>query len=263
MKNKYDEFYFENDTNYPANVYWDLYDKNHMEAIKKYDGHMFCPICKLAPLTVARGNQRRYFKVVELDMEKHDIDCSYRYKIASKKETNNFYKDLDTTDIRNRLTSCLNRMLKRAFKNMDGNGLPVQGEKKSKNNFFDFKGNSGERKYLPHKNFNSGNLEEDMDIQKIYYGKCALYIYKYRHKDETDIKMYYLKILSRNSKKQICEISISPYVYNYLSDKLTDISEERDEALNYYLCFSGVLEKDKYSYKCKLKDSRLLVLEKE
>lgn len=52
-------------------------------------------------------------------------------------------------------------------------------------------------------------------------------------------------------------------MYNYLSDELTDIPEERDEALNYYLCFSGVLEKDKYSYKCKLKDSRLLVLEKE
>lgn len=44
---------------------------------------------------------------------------------------------------------------------MDGNGLLVRGEKKSKNNFFDFNGNGGERKYLPHKNFNSGNLKED------------------------------------------------------------------------------------------------------
>ena len=246
-----------------VSVYWDLYDKNHMEAIRKYDGHMFCPICKLAPLTVARGNQRRYFKVIESDTEKHDIDCPYRHKMASKKETNNFYKDLDTTDIINRVISCLNRMLKKVFNNMDGNGLLVRGEKKSKNNFFDFNGNGGERKYLPHKNFNSGNLKEDMDIQKIYYGKCALYIYKYIPKGGADIKMYYLKILSRNSKKQICEISISPYVYNYLSNELTDIPEERDEALNYYLCFSGILEKNKYSYKCKLKDSRLLVLEKK
>lgn len=69
---------------------------------------------------------------------------------------------MDTTDIRNRLISCLNRMLKKVFNNMDGNGLLVRGEKKSKNNFFDFNGNGGERKYLPHKNFNSGNLKEDM-----------------------------------------------------------------------------------------------------
>lgn len=110
MKKKYDEFYFENDTNYSASVYWDLYDKDYKKAISKYDGHMFCPVCKLAPLTVARGNQRRYFKVIESDKEKHDIDCPYRHEVASRKETGKFYEDLDTTDISNRLTSCLNRM---------------------------------------------------------------------------------------------------------------------------------------------------------
>ena len=263
MNNKYDEFYFENDRNYPANVYWSLFDKNRMEAIRKYDGHMFCPVCKLAPLTIARGNQRRYFKVIESDMDKHDVDCPYRHKMATKKETCNFYKDLDSTDIRNRLISCLNRMLKRVTKNMNGNGLPVREEKKSKNSFIEIKGNYGERKYLPHKNLNVGNLEEDMDIQKIYYGKCAVYIRKYIPKDKAAIKMYYLKILNRNRKKNICDIVISPYVYNYLRDELADIPEEEEEALNYYVCFSGVLKKYKSFYNCKLKDSRLLVLEKE
>lgn len=87
MNNKYDEFYFEDDTNYPASVYWDLYDENHMDAIRKYDGHMFCPVCKLAPLTVARGNQRRYFKVIESDMEKHDTDCPYIIGHRNGKQT--------------------------------------------------------------------------------------------------------------------------------------------------------------------------------
>ena len=50
---------------------------------------LFCPVCKLAPLTVARGNQRRYFKVIESDKEKHDIDCPYRHEVASRKETGN------------------------------------------------------------------------------------------------------------------------------------------------------------------------------
>ncbi len=263
MKNKFDEFYFENDRNYPASVYWDLYDENRMKAIKKYDGHMFCPLCKMAPITVARGNQLRYFKVINPDMEKHDRACSYRHKKATKKETHNFYKDLDTTDIRNRLVSCLNRMLKTVVEDTNVVTAPIRAEKKNKNNYFDIKGDRGEIKYLPHKNFNSKNLEEDMDIQKIYYGKCALYIYKYVPKDETDIKMYYLKVLNKNSKKQICEIAISSYVYNYLCDELDDIPDDKDKAVNYYLCFSGILEKGLYSYKCKLKDSRLMVLEKE
>ena len=103
MKNKFEEFYFENDRNYPADVYWNLYDKNHQEAIKKYEGHMFCPLCKLAPLTVVKGEQRRYFKVVQSDMEKHDDGCSYKRKEGSKRDIEKFYKNLDTTDIRNRL----------------------------------------------------------------------------------------------------------------------------------------------------------------
>ncbi len=52
-------------------------------------------------------------------------------------------------------------------------------------------------------------------------------------------------------------------MYSYLSDELGNIPEDKNKALNYYLCFSGILEKDKYSYKCRLKDSRLMVLEKE
>jgi len=75
---------------------------------------MFCPLCHLAPLTVAKGNQRRYFKVIEADMEKHDSECSYRRKKGSKRDTEFFYKDLDRADIRNRLVSCMNRMLKKS-----------------------------------------------------------------------------------------------------------------------------------------------------
>lgn len=121
MKNKFEEFYFENDRNYPADVYWNLYDKNHQEAIKKYEGHMFCPLCKLAPLTVVKGEQRRYFKVVQSDMEKHDDGCSYKRKEGSKRDIEKFYKNLDTTDIRNRLISCMNRMLKKLTNPTGGN----------------------------------------------------------------------------------------------------------------------------------------------
>lgn len=263
MKNKFEDFYFENDRTYPAEVYWNLYDKDHQAAIKKYEGHMFCPLCWLAPLTVAKGNQRRYFKVVESDMEKHDSECSYRRNQGTRRETDKFYNDLDRTDIRNRLVSCMNRMLKRDIGLTDGVGSVGYKKNKCKKNFLNFTAESGETKYLPHKNFNSKTLEDDIDVQKIYYGKCALYIIKYIPQEENEIKMYYLKILHQDTKKQICDISISPYVYNYLESDLVFIPEEKDKAENYYLCFSGVLEKGKYSYKCKLLDSRLLVLEKD
>ena len=41
VKSKFEEFYYEDDKNYPVDVYWKLYDKNHAEAIRKYEGHIF------------------------------------------------------------------------------------------------------------------------------------------------------------------------------------------------------------------------------
>lgn len=113
MRTKYDEFYFENDRNYPADTYWNLYDENKKVAMRTYDGHIFCPLCKSAPLTVAHGNKLRYFKVSGSNMEKHAADCSYRYDKATKKEVCSFYSDLDNNDINNRLVSCINKMLKK------------------------------------------------------------------------------------------------------------------------------------------------------
>lgn len=258
MKSKFEEFYYEND-NHPVDVYWRLYDKNHAAAIAKYEGHIFCPLCRLAPLTVAKGNERRYFKVVESDMDKHDIECSYRRNQSGKRETEKFYKNLDNTDIRNRLVSCMNRMLKiyTSISAYEKEKTVDRGKKKLY--FFDIETESKEIKYLPHKNINSKDLENEMDIQKIYYGKCSLYLVRYAPEEE--IKAYYLKVLNRDTKKQICDITLSPLVYSYLKKELDTVPDNKAEAKDYYLCFSGTLEKSKYSYKCKLLDSRLLVLE--
>lgn len=262
MKNKFEEFYLEDDKNYPADVYWDLYDKDHYAAMSKYDGRMYCPLCKCAPLTVAKGEQRRYFKVVESDMDKHDKECSYRRKKGTKRDTVDFYKDLDKTDIRNRLVSCMNRMLKKTIRVSRDKGGEVQEKNKSKIGFLDFTTERGEKKYLPSKNLYSRTLEDDMEVQKIYYGECALYIVKYIPEGEQEVKKYYLKVLNMSTKKLICDISISPYVYDYLRDELVELPEDKNNAERYYICFSGILEKGKYTYNCRLIDSRLLVIEK-
>ena len=54
-KKKYNEFYFTEDGKiHPDLDYWDLYNKNKNEAMKKFDGKMNCHLCFMAPLTVAR-----------------------------------------------------------------------------------------------------------------------------------------------------------------------------------------------------------------
>lgn len=73
---------------------------------------------------------------------------------------------------------------------------------------------------------------------------------------------YYLKVLNQETKKQICDIAISPFIYNYMKEQLDMLPDNKMKAKDFYICFSGVLEKSRYSFKCKLRDSRLLVLEK-
>ena len=290
MDVKFNEFYFENEIR-PANDYWQLYNKDPKAAIKKYDGHIFCPICESAPLTIVKGNKRRYFKVSHSDMEKHSEDCSFRNDPATKEETTNFYKDLDTTDIESRLLSCLNKMLKKELITTDKEPSPVPSKKNNKNNFLDIKINN-RKKYLPNKYLYSENLYKDSDIQTIYYGKCALYIISPNNTNDTNNtnntndtndtndanntnnknnqKYYYLKVLNSYTKKEICEISITKNIYGYLSSDLENIPNKKDEAIDYYICFSGFLKKKQRQYKdnnydfhqCNLRDSRLLILEK-
>ena len=284
MDVKFNEFYFENEI-HSANDYWQLYNKDPKAAIKKYDGHVFCPICESAPLTIVKGNKRRYFKVSHSDMEKHSEDCSFRNNPATKKETTYFYKDLDTTDIESRLLSCLNKMLKKELTTADKESSSVSTRKNYTNNFLDIVINN-RKKYLPNKYLYSENLYKDSDIQTIYYGKCALYIISPNNTNDindtndtnntNDInnknnqKYYYLKVLNSYTKKEICEISITKNIYGYLSSDLENIPNKKDEAIDYYICFSGFLKKKQRQYKgnnydfhqCNLRDSRLLILEK-
>lgn len=266
-KLKFDEFFFENDKNYHADVYWNAFDTDKKAAEDKYDKHMFCPLCKTAPLTVIKGNERKYFKVINSDMEKHSLECSYRRDEASRKETDAFYADLDKSDIENRLVSCMNRMLRK--QKVDNNIEKTRNafDKMIKDrSFLDIETTMMEIKYLPHKRLDSKLSEEDVGIIKIYYGECLLS--KKIHIFEDGNKMCFIKVKNSNNYYR-CDISISPYVYKYLEENLAEIPEGNESKL-YYLCFAGLMELEQVNgknekvfnnYKCKLKDSRLLRIE--
>lgn len=73
-----------------------------------------------------------------------------------------------------------------------------------------FTTNGGEIKYLPHKNFNSKILEDDMDVQKVYYGKCALYIKKiYTTREKGNKKVLFKSFTPRYKKTNLWYFDIS------------------------------------------------------
>ena len=116
--------------------------------MKKFEGKINCPLCFMAPLTVAKGRKLKYFKVNQSDVSKHLKNCPYLLNEATKSEVKEFYESVTDEDIKNRLTICMNKMLKKKIKETKNNELTV---KKDNIEFeaFIIKNKEEKKKYLP------------------------------------------------------------------------------------------------------------------
>lgn len=259
MKKKYNEFYFNDDEIiYPDSEYWDAYENNKISAIKKYDGKMYCPMCLKAPLTIANGIERKYFKVVNSDMGKHDEGCAYLLEKATKKEINQFYGEVDKDDIKNRLTLCMNKMLKKSIHNTEMNNMIESLNKDSCSDMFVIENSKKEKKYLPNINLYSRSMKENISILKIYYGQCKIYVTSFSEKESKEVKRYYLNILNRNTLFKICSVSLSPTVYKYIGINFSDTKENAKE---YFLCFVAEMNLKNNYLNCSIGDSRRTLFE--
>ena len=77
---------------------------------------MNCPLCFMAPLTVVKGRKLKYFRVNQSDVSKHLKNCLYLLDEATKSEVTKFYESVTDEDIKNRLTICMNKILKQKIK---------------------------------------------------------------------------------------------------------------------------------------------------
>ena len=253
--------FIEDRKTHPGSDYWDLYNKDKNEAMKKFEGKMNCPLCFMAPLTVAKVRKLKYFRVNQSDVSKHLKNCPYLLDEATKSEVKEFYESAIDEDIKNRLTICMNKMLKKKIEETKNNELTV---KEDNNEFkaFIIENRKRKRKYLPTISLYSQDIREELDKLKIYYGKCKVY-YNYRtYIDKNDknkeIKIYYLQILNNKTNKLICSLSVSSTVFGYLEISLPD---KRENSKLYYLCFfTEFYIKEEY-LNAILKDSRMILFE--
>lgn len=255
-KNKYTEFYFENDKNYPASVYWDLYDVDRYAAIAKYKGRMYCPECHQAPIIAVQTKKTRYLKVT--GVEKHSTKCSYYKELEKKTIIEGYATALDNSDIKNSLLSCIDKLVdigEILHEKIGGKGLHKTGvysayigEERKKN------------KYVSQKNFNHGNLEKSLNSPKTFYGKCVLFLKEYSSKNGE--KGYYLKAYTINMKRQIFDIYISKKVREYLGDRLKDIPMSLSQGGKYYLSVWGIMRKQDKYFNLVLQHSDYIMLRK-
>ena len=175
---------------------------------------------------------------------------------ATKNEVKEFCESATDEDIKNRLTICMNKMLKQKTKEKSKNSeLTV---KKDNNEFeaFIIKNKEEKKKYLPTISLYSQHIREELDRLKIYYGKCKVYYRIYTNKNE-EIKRYYLQVLNNKTNKLICSLSTSLAVFGYL--KYANLPNENENYKEYYLCFFAEFNIKKGYLNANLKDSRMIL----
>ncbi len=258
--NKYYEFYFDSDDVIElSELYWEQYEHDKKETIKKYHNHIFCPICRKAPLSIAAGKKLQYFKVSPNNMNKHDIECPNLLEEATNNEIEEYFNDLSKEDISQKLVSCLNRMIKKGVYTYSGINNS-DGDEDNKYGSFIINSKEKNKKYISNISLYSKHINENIDMIKIYYGECLLYktdSKKYPNKKRN--YGYLLHVINIKNKKQICSISISSNVREFI-DK--EFKNKKEFAEKYYVCFVGKLENNNGFLNCKLEDSRMILIEK-
>ena len=260
MGKKYNEFYFTEDEKiHPDSDYWELYNKTKKEAIEKFEGKMNCPLCFMAPLTVAKGRKLKYFKVNQSDAKKHSKNCPYLLDKATKSEVENFYESATDEDIENRLTICMNKMLKQKIKEKSKNNELIVKEDNNEFEGFIIENRKGKRKYLPTISLYSQHIREELNRLKIYYGKCKIYYNCRTYIDKNkEVKRYYLQVLNNKTDKLICRLSVSSAVFNHLNISLSD---KKENSKIYYLCFFAEFYIKEGYLRANLKHSRMIMFE--
>lgn len=262
MKKKYTEFYFENDRNYSDDAYWDLYDFDRQEAIKKYKGHMFCPECQQAPIVPVQTRKTRYLKVTRID--KHESGCSNANTNRRHSQTDGYEAELTISDIQSRLQSYIDDMIKSDTVSNEFKKTKMRKPKEEKRISTPFEQGKQKYKRTSCRNFNKGSLEKDLGKEKFFRGKGSLYIKSYVPESESEVKMYYLKVLNSETNKQIFDIAIPSYRFDKMDKIFKGIPTKKQDAKGYYLCIETIMEKTAEGfYTCKLDDARKIAILEE
>ena len=247
MGKKYKEFYYimDNKIHFDSD-FWDTYNNNKTEAMRKYNKKMFCPFCRKAPLTVVMGNERKYFRVSELDMSKHISGCPNFFDEASRAEVKEFYDTIDDDDIQNRLVTYINRLLKNDIAIFDKfNEKLNNNSNKDVFSAFCFENKQKIKKSIPSMSLYSDCLRKNIDMIKLFYGKCKIYCISHTDENTKEVKVYYLRILNNITNKLICSLKISPKVYDYIN---INFPESKSEAKMFYIGFFSQLYINKKGY---------------
>lgn len=243
MARKFKKFYFKEDEkiHYLYEI-MDAIKKDRTKALKYYEGNIFCPVCRMAPLSI--NIEHEYLYVSPNHQKAHDEECPMRAEYLGRRELVTLYDSLTDEELEGRLNAAINQGIRLDLGNNDINNN-VNGN----NNADDDEVNEviyrGRIRRIPKRSIYSNKIYLNLGLSTLYYGLCYIeqeYIKdgnsddekisksdgdvikeKDKAKNEKDKESYWmLHILNRNNRKPLMSIKLTKNVKGYFKYDFKD-----------------------------------------
>lgn len=270
MDRKFNKFYFKKDEkiHYLYEI-MDAIKKDRTEALKYYEGKIFCPICRMAPLSI--NIEHEYLYVSPNHQQDHDEECPMRAEYLGNRELITLYDKLTDEELEGRLNAAINQGIRLGLANNDINN--VNGNNNADDNELNEVNYRGRIRRIPKRSIYSNKIYLNLGLSTLYYGLCYIeeehvndgntedvkinevdgnvIKEKNKAKNEKDKESYWmLHILNRNNREPLLSIKLTEIVKHYFKYDFKDLNKL------YNIAFVLELYRKNDSYTGSLRNSR-------
>lgn len=233
---------------------------NRREFIRKYDGHIFCPLCKIPQLTLVSGSKFGNYFLRGYRGQKHSEDCEFGFEDVSTKAFETFIADKNSQEhVNNKLRKLIDKMLKQKNVEEKVHLVKVHNNVITTQKILSIDKERTDIRLLPTKSITAPFQEDDYDCYKLFYGRCNIIVYK----NIKDGKPYYILTAHRPKDRQVvCKLSMSEDVGGYfIRNNSLKIGTFYNNAC---IAFASRFKKDEGNVnKGSIRHSRLCIIDRE
>lgn len=271
MARKFKKFYFKEDEkiHYLYEI-MDAIKKDRTKALEYYEGNIFCPVCRMAPLSI--NIEHEYLYVSPNHQQDHDEECPMRAEYLGRRELVTLYDNLTDEELERRLNAAINQGIRLDLGNNDiNNNVNVN------NNVDDDEVNEviyrRRIRRIPKRSIYSNKIYLNLGLSTLYYGLCYIeqehinddnieevkineadgnvIKEKNKAKNEKDKESYWMvHILNKNNREPLMSIKLTKTVKGYFKYDFKDPNKL------YNIAFVLELYRKNDSYTGSLRNSR-------
>lgn len=243
MDRKFNEFYYDEDGK--VLDYDELRKdirRNKEEALKKYEEHIFCPACRVAPLSI--NIELDYLYVSPNHQQDHDEECPMRAEYLGKRELETLYDKLTDDKLERKLNAAINKGIRLSLGNNNINNN-VNGNNNADDNELNEVNYRGRIRRIPDRSIYSNKIYLNLGLSTLYYGLCYIEqeyvngdntddvkinesdggVIKEKNKDKNEkdkVSYWMIHILNRKNRETLMSIKLTEIVKHYFKYDFSD-----------------------------------------